>query len=122
MLVSLRLKPEEYAHLKTTAKAQSISAYIRARLFDSTDEPAASERLSPAARQRMLAQILARLGQSDMRRSLTDLAEAARLGALPLTPDVLADIHGACAAIMEMRTALIRALGLKPAGGDCRDS
>jgi len=122
VLISLRLKADEHAHLKSAANGHHLGAYIRGRLFGEPDktDTVTSDRLSSVSRQRMLAQILGLLGQSDMRRSLADMAEAARLGVLPLTPDTLADIRGACAAIADMRNMLLRGLGLRP--GDNHDS
>jgi hypothetical protein len=117
--LSLRLTPEEREQLHAAAGRRTVSDYIRARLFGGPESAVASEaadsaRLSPETRQRLLAQILGTLGQSAALRSLGDLAEAARIGVLPASPDVLAEIRAACAAILEMRDMLLRALGLRP--------
>ena len=116
--ISLRLTQEELTLLKSAAKGQSLSAYIRNRLFcknQTSDSPdIKNTRLSPQARQQLLAQILSKLGQSGLADSLDDLAYAARIGTLPLTPDVLSEIRTACALIQEIRDLLIRAVGLRP--------
>ncbi|MBS7537737.1 hypothetical protein [Ancylobacter lacus] len=123
--ISLRLTPEERDQLERDAAGRSLSAYIRSRLFgaDTKVELAGrtSGRLGPAERQRLLARILARLGASKALPSLNELADAARIGVLPLTPDVLADIHGACRDIADIRDLLLRGLGLRPANGEHDD-
>jgi len=97
------------------AKGQSLSSYVRARLFSCTfkeTEFRESARLSERAQYKLLARILGELGRSGLSRSMTEFADAARIGVLPLTPDVLAEIHCACAHIRDLRRMLIRALGL----------
>lgn len=113
--LSLRLTPAERKELELAAKRQSLSAYVRARLFSDLDNGIdfrETGRLSETARQQLLARILAELGRSDLSRSMAEFAESARLGVLPLTPDVLAEIQFACVHIRDLRRMLIRALGL----------
>ena len=126
--ISIRVTPDERQILDAAAhegRFSTVSAYIRSRLFSSVyaDELGgrSSERLSAAERQKMLARILGKLGETKALRNLSDLAEAARLGVLPLAPDVLPDIHAACAAIADIRIMLLKALGLKPPGGSDDD-
>lgn len=114
--LSLRLTPAERKELELAAKGQSLSAYMRAKLFSDSDNGIVfreTDRLSERARQQLLARILAELGRSDLSRSMAEFAESARLGVLPLTPDVLAEIHSACAHIRDLRRILIGALGLR---------
>lgn len=119
--ISLRVTPEERAALENAAKGTSLSNYIRSRLFAPETGMEAEivevSRLSPITRQQLLAQILGELGRSGIAQSLSDLGYAAQIGVLPLTPEVLADIRSACAHIAEMRSALLRGLGLRPGGG-----
>ncbi|MBP0614230.1 hypothetical protein [Jiella mangrovi] len=117
--ISLRLTPEERAQLKIAAKGQSQSSYIRQRLFSGSDDAnspdlafSAEQRLRPADRQRLLVQILANLGKAQIGASLVELSEAARLGVLPLTPDILTELRAACAHVTEIRSMLLRALGM----------
>lgn len=118
--ISLRLTQDEKDILKAAAKDTTISQYIRGRLFsfdaDQIHSPKTSKRISPQERQKLLAQILTGLGQSNLARSLEELAEAAKLGVLPLSQDVLSEIKTACAQIHQIRNMLIKALGLKPKG------
>ncbi len=120
--ISLRLTQEELILLKSKAKGKSVSSYIRNRLFSENPLPDTPEthddRLSPQVRQKLLAQILIKLGKSGLAQSLEELAYAAKIGTLPLTPDVLSEIRSAYAFIHEIRNLLIRALGLRPKGDD----
>ncbi|SMD17453.1 hypothetical protein [Rhizobium sp. RU36D] len=131
---SLRLTAEERAYLETAAGNRALGDYIRGQLLSAVQNnphphphphphnDASTERLSPEARQRLLAQMLGMLGQSGILRSLSDLANAARIGVLPLTPDILEEIKAACAAVLEMRITLLRAVGLKPSDEVRHDS
>jgi hypothetical protein len=60
-----------------------------------------------------MAKALALLGQSRLASNLNQLAKAANIGTLPLTPDVEEDLQDACAHVWEIKALLIRALGLK---------
>lgn len=116
--VSVRLSPEERQALEQAAKGKTLSAYIRQKLLSADTINTETIRLSPQARQKLLAQILASLGKSNLSVSLKEIAEAAKLGLLPLTEDVLADIKTATTQIKFIRKILLKALGLKPRGGD----
>ncbi len=116
--VSVRMTPEERAELKRLANSQTLSRYIRNWLFNrlkNDGEPNGTDnRLSPQVRQQSLAQILTLLGRAQIGQSLHDLGEAARLGTLPLTPEIIAEIRKACAHIREIRELLFHGLGLNP--------
>ncbi|WP_346894835.1 hypothetical protein [uncultured Roseibium sp.] len=119
--ISLRLTSEERSLLEQFAQGQSLSSYIRGRLFcesGSDDATVEQPRVSKQTREQQLAQILGLLGKSDIAASMRDLAEAARIGVLPLTPDVLADIQDGCSHVLEIRDLLLRALGFKPEGNE----
>lgn len=112
--VTLRLSVEERQELKQTAnsRSQTLSAYIRTRLFGNSECDNGNPRLSPLERQKLLAQILSELAKSDLRASLKDMAQAAKIGALPLSQDVLADIDATIRHIKTIRKSLLIALGL----------
>ncbi|MES1991835.1 MAG: hypothetical protein V4441_12910 [Pseudomonadota bacterium] len=81
--------------------------------------PGASRRRveNPVKDHEALARVLAALGQSLIASSLKQLANAAHIGALPVTPETEQEISNACAAVLAMRTDLMRALGLMEGGG-----
>lgn len=108
--ISLRLTDDERAELVAKAGTRTLSSYIRERLFDG-DARGRKVRL-PAYDKQMLGRILATLGHSGAADSLRELSEAARIGALPLSPETEQSIASACAAIECMRRNLVRALGV----------
>ena len=114
---SLRLTREERAILETAAAGKPVSAYIREKLFG----PGASHRKArgkaPVKDHRALGQVLGALGASRLAGNLNQLAKAAHIGALPVTPEVEADLRAACNAVGEMRGALMAALGLRGGTG-----
>ncbi|WP_121119700.1 plasmid mobilization relaxosome protein MobC [Croceibacterium ferulae] len=108
---SLRLTPEERLRLERDAGHQSVSAYIKSRLFDGAAAPVRTRGLSPVDRA-ALAEALAKLGQSRIANNLNQLARAANVGALDLTPELEAELQEACAAVLDMRALLVQAVGL----------
>ena len=105
--------------LEREAGALTLSEYIRARLFGEAVTGAFDyeERLTPEARQKMLAQILAKLGESGSGKSLSELAELARLGLLQMSPDEQQALSDAIADLRELRRDLLKALGTRPKNG-----
>lgn len=120
--VSVRLTFEERAALDQAAGKEPISQYIRTRLFSEQAIHPQGEvpemRFSPKERQKLLAKILGLLGRSEAAASLADLVAAAKMGLLPLSPDVLSQLRRACADVAEIRVMLMRALGLRLNAGD----
>mgnify|MGYP005823793261 CR=1 FL=1 len=112
---SLRLSAEERADLEARAGTLALGAYIKGQLFKGQKprRPAIRSSGDPKA----MARALALLGQSRIASNLNQLARAANIGTLPLTPDVEDDLREACAHIAEIRALLIEALGLKSGGG-----
>jgi len=110
---SLRLSFEEKQKLIEDAGRQSISAYIKSRLFD-PDMPAKQARgLNPVKDQKALAQLLGMLGSSRIAKNLDELADAARVGALPINEDTEKAIKRACDDVRIMRRFLLAALGIR---------
>lgn len=114
---SIRFSDEERAILKREASGLSWSAYIRSKLF--ADNPTFAQRLTrkrrtPDVDHAMIAQILGELGKSRLSSNLNQIAKAANIGALPVTPELESEIEDACAAIKDMRHILVKALGVKP--------
>ncbi|MBI1208178.1 MAG: hypothetical protein GC191_12945 [Azospirillum sp.] len=116
--VTVRLSQAEYDRLKHDAGVLTMAAYIRLTLFGEGEiaphrKPYTRKATSPSAELTMIGKMLGGLGQSEIAASLADIAGAAKIGALPLSPDVEAAITEACAAVQDMRTRLIAALGVK---------
>lgn len=109
---SLRLTPEERLRLERDAGHLPVSAYIKSRLFDGPAAPVRTRGLSPVRDHTALASALARLGQSRIANNLNQLARAANVGALDLTPELEADLQEACAAVLDVRSLLVAAVGL----------
>ena len=110
---SLRFSFEEKQKLIEDAGRQSISAYIKARLFD-PDTPVKQARgLNPVKDQKALAQLLGMLGASRIAKNLDELADAARVGALPLGDETDKALRRACDDIRVMRSFLLAALGIR---------
>ena len=99
---SIRLTDAERKQLEREAGSKPLAVYVRSKLF-SNDKPT-------------LARLLASLGASDLSRSMRDIAASARNGSFEETPETLLSLEAACAAIEDMRTILLRALGLRPKG------
>lgn len=119
-ILSIRLTEAEHAHLSREAGKTTLSHYARCKLFDGKDlAPEKQHRRpkkrirAPGADKALLGQILGLLGASDIASSLRELAKAARLGALPESPETIAAINKACSTIDGIHAALIKALGLR---------
>lgn len=116
--VSVRLSWEEYERLRHDAGALSMAAFIRLRLFGEGEDsrPRKSytrKQSSPSLELTMIGQILGRLGRLGFASSLADIAAAAKTGALPVSPEMEAEIQDACDAVRDMRVRLIATLGVK---------
>ncbi|WBQ11224.1 MobC family plasmid mobilization relaxosome protein [Hyphomonadaceae bacterium ML37] len=111
---SLRLTFEERARLEELAGDMPLGSYIKDRVFneDGTATRRARKRLRrPVKDKQSLAKLLGMLGQSRIANNLNQLAKAANIGTLPVTPETERDIRRACAEVQLMRMELLRALG-----------
>lgn len=113
--ISVRVTESERVLLENFANAAgvSISAYIKWRVFASDTPKPKSHGKAPIKDFTALGNILGELGQSEIAPSLTQLADAAKSGSLPVTMETEAELLKATTAISEIRTMLIQALGLK---------
>lgn len=109
--LSLRLTDDERTRLFADAGRTPVSAYIRTRLFGADARERAIR--IPAPVEADLARLLAVLGQSEIAVNLRELAEAARVGALPVTPETEHAIRSACDTVERIRSDLLKALGLR---------
>jgi hypothetical protein len=120
--LSLRLTFAERAFLEKKAGSLPLSSYIKNELFggsSSGDGPrlgAPGLNMGGAPRRvhdstRLLAQVLAKLGDSQLGPSMAELARAASTGSLYVSDLVEGQLVQACADIAEIRLLLLEALG-----------
>ena len=112
-VLSVRLTQEEHAALKDAAGSLTVSAYSRRKLLGDSVIASSRATRNPKPDQITSAQLLAALGRAELAVSLSTLAKAARSGALPVTEEVEAALLRACADVASMKSALMRALGIK---------
>ena len=111
--LSLRLTPEERLRLERDSVGQSLAAYIKSRLFEGTVTPVRTRGKFPVKDHAALSAVLGKLGQSRIANNLNQIARAAHLGSLDLTPDLEAELREACAHIAAIRSMLVEALCLE---------
>ncbi len=111
---SLRLSADERAKLEALAGHQSISAFIKERVFgvDAQSRPRRRAR-KPVKDEAALAHALAVLGQSRLSQNVNQIAKLAHLGTLPVDGALCDELSAACADIRQMRQTLMRALELE---------
>ena len=112
---SLRLTPEERAALERAAAGMPLGVFIRAKLLSGDLTPRRTRGQTPVKDHAALARVLGALGQSRLSSNLNQLAKAAHLGALPVTPELERELGEACAQIRSLRDELMRALGHRAA-------
>lgn len=112
--VTLRLSIEDHERLKALADGMALSTYIRAKVLGDALPRRRSRSTSSVVDQVALAQLLGLLGQSRIANNLNQLAYHANIGALPIDEATRDQISEAYDNVLEMRAALIAALGLKP--------
>ncbi len=107
---SLRLSDDERQQLEAQAGSMPLASYIKSVIFDAA-APKYRKRRKPAlAEQQLLAEVLARLGQTRHANNLNQIAKAINQGTLYVDDELAADIQGALADITWMRVTLIEAL------------
>lgn len=112
---SIRLTQEERERLELEAKGKPLSVYMRERLLGDGTAPRKLRR-KPSADQAGMAKVLGMLGQSRLANNLNQIAKAAHIGVLVVSPALLEELENACRDIRIMRDALLSALGFPPAG------
>ncbi len=110
---SMRLSKNERDFLDKHSGSQSWAAYIRERVFGQKAEKRRKVK-KPTVDSAMLALVLSELGQSRLASNINQLAKAANMGALDITPEIEKEIETACQEIQTMRALLIAALGVVP--------
>lgn len=115
---SIRFTFEERAKLEKAAAGMPLGAYIRQKLFDGELTPRRVRGQKPVKDHAKLARVLGALGQSRLSNNLNQIAKAANLGALPVTPELEEELSETCHTISSMRSDLMRALGFPSSGGE----
>lgn len=110
---SLRLTFDERAQLEKDAAGRSLSSYIKWRIFDPDKPPPRKRGKVPVKDHKILAALLAKLGESRLSSNVNQLAKAINSGSLPITPDTERAFVRAARDIEDIRSLLIIALGLK---------
>ncbi|GAB5373658.1 MAG: hypothetical protein AcusKO_01200 [Acuticoccus sp.] len=113
---SLRLSAKERAALEKAAAGMPLGTFIREKLFGEELVPRRTRNQTPVADHAALAKVLAALGASRLSSNLNQIAKAANLGALQVSPELEDDLQAACVHIREMRDLLLRALGVGQGG------
>ena len=106
---SLRLTEAERADLKTKADGEPLGAYIKSRLFTGAHYRSRAKRVDREA----LGKVLGTLGKSRIPQNLNQIAKAANIGAMPVTPELLEELHETCAELKSLRQEIMAALGLR---------
>ena len=110
---SLRLTPEERQQLEGQAGAMPLASYIKSVVLADEAPKYRSRRKPPVAEQQLLAEVLARLGQTRHANNLNQIAKHLNLGTLVIDPELEEDLKRAVAEVAWMRATLMEALGVK---------
>ncbi|WP_169195392.1 hypothetical protein [Devosia sp. MC1541] len=113
---SIRLSEADRARLAMEAAGAPLGAYIKAKILGGIPEGRKRRKVLTIQDREALARALALLGRSDLLRSLQDMARAAEIGALAITPETEAELRDALAAVHDIRLAIIKALGHRTGG------
>lgn len=108
----IRLSPDERAYLEGKAGNRPLGAYIRSALLGDAETPRKPTRKSPIDAA-LLGRVLGMLGKSEQVACLFLLLAAAESEHVSMAETERAALQDACKDVREMRTALIKALGLR---------
>jgi len=111
--LSLRLSDAERQQLAAQAGSMSLGGYIKSVVF--ADEAAKYRKTPnpPVAEQQLLAEVLARLGESRTANNLNQIAKHLNQGALVVDDELEADLKKAVAEVVWLRTTILQALRRK---------
>jgi len=114
--ITLRLSEEEHATLTTLSQGMAVSAFIRESVFGADTSRRKRRSHKPVKDQAAMSQVLGLLGKTKIANNLNQLAHHANTGSLLIDDETLRQIDEAYVHVIEMRDALVRALGLLDAG------
>jgi len=98
------------------AAGAPLGAYIKSKLLDGMPAGRKRRKVLTIEDREALARALALLGRSDLLHSLQDMAHAAEIGTLLVTPETEAELRTALSAVQDIRAALLDALGHRTGG------
>lgn len=104
---SLRLSEAERDELITKADGLPLGTYIKSRLFDGSQYRSSARKVD----REVIGRVLGILGQSRISQNLNQIAKAAHMGALPVTPELLEELDQTCDELKAMRQDIMVALG-----------
>lgn len=110
---SLRLTRSEREYLRAKAGGMPLGAYIRSVVLDDTAPSSGPKSPDRIAEWQRWPQLLGLLGTSERSMGMREIARLAEAGALPLSPEVEAEIRNAARDITEMKSLLMKALRTK---------
>tara|TARA_R110000868_G_scaffold64234_3_gene193106 strand:+ start:723 stop:1139 length:417 start_codon:yes stop_codon:yes gene_type:complete len=108
----IRLSPDERSYLESKAGNRPLGTYIRSELLGDAEAPRKAAR-KPPIDSALLGRILGLLGQADQVKVLFMLLAAAESERISMAEKERTALQEACADVREMRTVLIKALGLR---------
>lgn len=110
---TIRLSDEERAILERKAGKRSLGAYVREKVLGDEQAPRRKRAAKPAVDAVMLGQVLGKLGKSEQVACLFLLLVAAEKNCVVMTETERAALHEACEGVLEVRAAVMSALGLR---------
>ena len=112
----IRFTEQERKSLEQAAGDRALGAYIRWLIFKDKLPAIRTHNMKPVKDHKLLAELIALLGQSRIASNINQLAKAANSGSLPVNQDVLQSLEESVQAIRWIRETLIGALGLQGRG------
>lgn len=113
---SIRLSADERQRLTDEAGTKPLGTHIREKLLGGDASARVRRKGASIYDREAHARALALLGSSRLSENLAQLADLARDGALPFTPEIEAELRAAFDDLRDIRRLLIAALGLKNGG------
>jgi len=111
--LTLRLSAEEWEQLECDAAGLSYSEHARHQLFQNSASKRRTRNRSCVKDHKALGRVLGLLGMSRIGETFKQLAKLTQNGLLFVSPELETAILEACADIREMKTHLVKALGVK---------
>lgn len=97
----------------TPREGKPLGVYARAAMFGGDGHLKRRKQSKAVHDPEALAKALGLLGASRISANLNQLAKASNAGVLKVSPDVSAELSEACGHVAEIRSLLVKALGLR---------